>query len=467
MPIIKACPRLKKLSLHDTRLLTATTLACLSSLSNLKELELHKSIISSEHIITFIKSSPHLEVLQLGNIEDNSVLLSLGLYCPRLRLIISYNHSMTSTMSDAGVIAMARGCPLLEEIRLVSCQGYDLSDLALAAIAECCHHLQRIWLGYSSRRVTDVGLIALSRRCPHMKELHINNNTITDATVLSFAEHCHELESVHITCSDNKFITSSAVCSLFQASPGVTSIELGSYCNPARGDHNANAYLADEVLLAISQHCTKLTRLTLKNRTMLTEAPLYAVITKCIHLRYIRIFNYNISDAFIRSLLHHCPQLTSISLDRCSHITYRSLFNMLDMGKRLRFINMSACNRLTRGCLSKLLCLLLVIVVLRMLIYERLSCIVRTVDFGFLWSSCVLSMYTCVRYMCIYRKLSMTHVHVYRSLRIPWSLLHHSAWLTMVMIDSAYAYRVLYWRMLIYLVLLYAVECVNMYGIYI
>ena len=461
MPIIKACPRLKKLSLIDARLLTGTTLTCISSLSNLKELELHKSIISSEHIITFIKSSPHLEVLQLGNIEDNSVLQSLGLYCPRLRLIVS-GYSSTTHVSGAGVIAMARGCPLLEDIRLSS---YRPSDLALGAIAECCHHLQRIWLGFSLRRATDLGLIALSRGCPHMKELHIINNTITDAAVLSFAEHCHELESIHITCDDNKFITSGAVCTLFQALPGLTSIELGSYL--PRGEHSANAYLADEVLLAISQHCTKLTRLTLNNCNMLTEASLYAVISRCIRLRSIHIVDYDISDAFISSLLHHCPQLTSISLERCRHITYRGLYNMLDMGKRLRFINMSGCNRLTRNCLSKLLFLLLVIIILRMMIYERLTYIVRAVDFGFFWCGCVLSMYTCIRYMCIYRRLSMTHVHVYRNLCMTWSLLHHSAWLTMVMIDSAYAYRLLYLRMFIYLVLLYAVEFVNMYGIYI
>ena len=185
MPIIKACPRLKKLSLIDARLLTGTTLTCISSLSNLKELELHKSIISSEHIITFIKSSPHLEVLQLGSIEDNSVLQSLGLYCPRLRLIVS-GYSSTTYVSDGGVIAMARGCPLLEDIRLGS---YRPSDLALGAIAECCHNMKHISLGYALARATDLGLIALSRGCPHMMELHIMNNTITDAAVLSFAEH--------------------------------------------------------------------------------------------------------------------------------------------------------------------------------------------------------------------------------------------------------------------------------------
>ena len=253
---------------------------------------------------------------------------------------------------------------------------------------------------------------------------------------------------------------------LFQAVPGVTSIELGSYL--PRDDHNANAFLTEEVLLAISQHCTKLTRLTLNNCNMLTEASLYAVISRCIRLRSIQIVDYDISDAFISSLLHHCPQLTSISLEGCRHITYRSLFNMLEMGKRLRFINMSGClGRLTRGCLSKLLFLLLVIIILRMMIYERLTYLVRAVDFGILWSSGVLSMYTCIRHMYIYRKLSMTNVHVYRSLCIPWSLLHHSAWLIMVMIDSAYAYRLLYLRMFIYLVLLYAVEFVNLYGIYI
>ena len=347
MPIVKACPTLVKLAIPDFTSITNSTSSCLATLAHLKELVFDEDDMTNEGIISLIKASPHLEVLRLAHPGDRSVLTSLGLYCPRLRMV-SFCWAGFIFASDAGVEAMVRSCPLLEEIRF---HPYNPSDQLLAVIAAYCYQLKRIGLGSHAAEYTDQGLVALSRGCPHLAELCLdksnNNSPITDDTILSFAEHCHELESVKIT--NKNHITSSALCSLFQANPGITSIEIGCHRDQVGP---SDAMISDEVLLTIAQYCTKLTSLTIGIST-LTEAPLYAIITKCIWFEYISINDCNITDTFVDALVISCKRLKNIVLHNCHNITSRSLFYMLDQGRSLTKVAMLNCNLHTKDFLSR------------------------------------------------------------------------------------------------------------------
>ena len=329
IPIVKACPKLERLAIPDFTSLTDKTLECLSSLSNLKELDLLDSReISNEGIVNLIEASPHLEVLRLRYIDDDAILESLGRYCPHFRIVEALPS--IESVSGAGVVALACGCPFLEEVSL---GDYCPCDQVLSILAESCHHLKRVDFSDYTPMFTDQGLIALSRGCPDLTDLCIPKAAkTTDQVITSFAEHCHKLESVKI--NQSSLITSASLCQLLASNHSITTVSLAN-CGS----------LTDDVLLGISQNCTKLTSLAIHNCKLLTEAPLYAVVSNCTCLVDVRFLCYgDISDALVDTLIHHCKRLKSILLYECPHVTYHSLKALIEYGKSLTSIKICKCS---------------------------------------------------------------------------------------------------------------------------
>lgn len=329
MPIIKACPKLEKLCIPDFSDATDKTLACLSLLSHLKELDLSDSrYLNYDAIVDLIKASPDLEVLRIPQIDDDAVLECLGRYCSRFRIIETYGGYLD--LSDAAVIALARGCPLLEDMRLAD---YQPTDEVLAVLAVSCHNLKRVELGDYTPLCTDQGLLALARGCPMLTQLHLNNNAVvTDAGILGLAEHCHMLESVSI--AGTILITSASLCPLFTSSPRVISIRLDQ-CDS----------VTDEVLVAISQHCPKLATLDINNCKLLTGVvPLLDIASHCILLERLQLLGYStLTDAAVEAFIRHCKRLKHILLYECPNITSHSLKALLEYGKSLISLKICKC----------------------------------------------------------------------------------------------------------------------------
>lgn len=337
--IVERCPLLYKLCLMGLSEITDLSLSYISSLVNLVELDISSleiidtdsSGMTSDGLQSLVKARPSIQVLKC-NIEEGDVdsfLECVGTHCTHLRVLVVETGEEIAGAEHAAVIALVQGCPLLEELDI---DEYSPNDDVLYTLSEHCPRLKRIdTYKYESAAFTDLGLIAMSRGCPDLTQLHLHDAPdIADATILSFAEHCHKLDSFAL--SNNQLITSPAMCALLKANPGITAIEVTS-CT----------LIDDKLILAIAQHCPKVKLLRVLGCQRSSAESLYTLARGCRSLVDIFIVNSTITDAFVDILTHHCMRLRTIYLSDCPNITERTLATLLESGKHLTSIVISFC----------------------------------------------------------------------------------------------------------------------------
>ena len=300
----------------------------------------------------FQSRGPYLEVLNLNVTEEETtffedILLSIGCYCSRLRAFKCLSECRHIT--KGGVLAIIRGCPLLESltIQVLSSKWNVLDDAVMLALSDSCPRLQTVSLSdrRSSPKFTDAGLIALSCGCPDLTKLDLDrNHNIRDAAILSLAEHCHKLESV--TLFANGLLTSSAVCALLAANPGITSITL-----------IGGRLISENVSRSLMRGRRQLRTLTLEGCQNLTLESLVALLSGCRSLEVLSLDGSGssaVSDTFIETVIQHCSQLRSIHLFDCPKITERSVANLVQSRTRLTQVSIDGCGLREDDTTSKL-----------------------------------------------------------------------------------------------------------------
>jgi hypothetical protein len=85
----------------------------------------------------------------------------------RNRALTSLNLIYNCNVTDRGMEAVTANCPLLESIHLASCN--QLTDATLIAIGQHCHNLRQLNINDTS--FTHVGLEAVARGCPLLENL--------------------------------------------------------------------------------------------------------------------------------------------------------------------------------------------------------------------------------------------------------------------------------------------------------
>ena len=337
--IVERCPLLNRLCLAGSSEITDLSLSYMSSLEHLIELDISllNSVdtdgpgMTSACLQGLVKSRPSIQVLKCvieeGDID--SFLRHVGIYCMSLRVLVVKTGSEVYAASHAAVIALIQGCPLLEELDL---DEYSPNDDVLYALAECCSRCMRLdTFLYEPAAFTDQGLIALSRGCPGLTQLHLHDAAdITDVAIMSFAEHCHRLDSFAL--SNNRLVTSAAMCSLLRANPSITAIDV---CECA--------LLDDTFLLTIAQYCPKVKLLTIFSCQSLSIELLYTLARSCRSLQEVSISDSTITDAFIDLLLQYSKGLQSVYLSECPSITEHTLAILLQSGKHLTHIYIDEC----------------------------------------------------------------------------------------------------------------------------
>lgn len=82
------------------------------------------------------------------------------------------NFRMCETVNDEAIVAISKGCPLLQEWNLVSCHEVKLSGWE--SIGSNCFNLKRLYVN-RCRNLCDQGLLAIRDGCKHLTILHIND----------------------------------------------------------------------------------------------------------------------------------------------------------------------------------------------------------------------------------------------------------------------------------------------------
>ena len=110
----------------------------------------------------------------------------------------------SSTVGDPALVALGQYCPLL---RSLSSSGAGLgwtsiTDAAVAALVRGCPKLEVFEL--PGARMTDASASALAQGCPNLKTLNLLRTDVTAAGVLTLAKHAKQKLSIRTTCMDAK-----------------------------------------------------------------------------------------------------------------------------------------------------------------------------------------------------------------------------------------------------------------------
>ncbi|KAG8199503.1 hypothetical protein JTE90_009350 [Oedothorax gibbosus] len=201
------CPSLKELQLQSCRSrdLTQNGFKCISAMTNLTYLDLYRTLIGKSALISVIRSLK-LEHLFLGsctNIQDiNEVARAIG-QC--------LNYTLKSL-----------------DLWRIS----DLTCLGMNAIAENCHNLVELDLGWCHQVDASCGCIRhLITHCPMLKKLFLTAiRTISSNDINAIACHCPDLEQLDILGTPE--VSYAAVKYLLQKCKKLKLLDI-SYCNTA------------------------------------------------------------------------------------------------------------------------------------------------------------------------------------------------------------------------------------------
>jgi hypothetical protein len=155
--------------------------------------------------------------------------------CPQLRSVI------LTRVNDADLIAIVRGCPLLECIDLRTASR--ITDASPLVVAECCPRLRELNLAHREV-VTDASFTVLARRCPNLRSIKVVTKSFSDVSLLALAWHCHDLEFISLP---RAAVTTAGIVALAKGCPNLRSVELEG-CRR----------VGDDAFYALVDHCESL-----------------------------------------------------------------------------------------------------------------------------------------------------------------------------------------------------------------
>jgi hypothetical protein len=122
------------------------------------------------------------------------VLHTLGRHCPWVETVACVSAG------DAGVQALAAGCPHLAELRL---HHAEITDAALDALGAHCRRLRDMVVS-ACPQVTEAGLAGLLSACRRLRGLTISHPTF-DAAVKERLKNCRPEVHVTLYCTNGIF----------------------------------------------------------------------------------------------------------------------------------------------------------------------------------------------------------------------------------------------------------------------
>ena len=335
------CPLLEFINLHCCcSVMDIGNLIPRNGVSMLQYVSLNYSKnVTNEGLCKMVEGCPKLRTLSLNyctKVKDTGI-SCIGQYCPDLREI----HLCGNNITDLGLVALAKGCPLLE-----------------AANLYCCSY------------VTYITLSALSTGCSQLLSVKLTGTGITDAGISILAHGCSLLQSIHLESCD--YITNFGLLTL-QKCPNVTALTISSCYNirstglsillnrwpHLRSIHLAGASITDSVLSALARGCPQLLSLNLYACQSVSYTGMCALACGCPLLQSVEIcYSDLIKDASIRALAQGCPHLQSVYFYSMRNITDSALHALARGCKELRSVRVEYCDRITyagllslvRGC---------------------------------------------------------------------------------------------------------------------
>lgn len=193
VPVLVAhCRSMETIQLWDCGKISGAAFELLAGYHNLRELDMTCSeTVTDTSVSRLAKGCPLLESIKLRPVDlTDKAVISLAENCPRLThfaLFMWIPQRLPVAITDVAVEVLVRSCPKLVHVEFWSCT--QLTDNSLFALANHCPEVKRVHFS-DCARITDVGVEELARRCTALAKLDLPDSGVTDVGVRALAEHC-------------------------------------------------------------------------------------------------------------------------------------------------------------------------------------------------------------------------------------------------------------------------------------
>ncbi|KAK2179392.1 hypothetical protein NP493_493g01021 [Ridgeia piscesae] len=207
--ITNSCPNLQDLNLASNKKISVGGFLHVGRLPRLSRLNLYRTSIDVYSLISIIRQCPQLEHLNLGSCTSvnnfDDVALELGKNCKRL---VSLDLWRAKTISDVGLSAIADNCHLLQELDVGWCSELRSATRCFPHLVKNCHQLRKLFLT-ANRTVCDIDIAAVAAHCPLLEQLDIlGTREVSHTAALSVLERCQHLRMFDVSyCANIDFAT--------------------------------------------------------------------------------------------------------------------------------------------------------------------------------------------------------------------------------------------------------------------
>ncbi|XP_012555327.2 F-box/LRR-repeat protein 7 isoform X1 [Hydra vulgaris] len=278
-----------------------------------------------------------------GVLNSEAVLLHLASHCKNIEILdISW-----SNVTNIGITAICLNLPRIVCLLLNGCQGitndsivqiaekyseslktleifgcFNVSPQTINKLIEKCFHIRKLNLG-QCHKVTNNSISLIAKHLKKLQSLDIRGcMQVRDNSLCELIENCHELTSLVV-----------ANC------PAITDITLYSLSNHSSIIKNLDACgcgkITDKGVRSLVKGCTKLQSLDLSS-TKVTGRSVISISTFCSNtLQSLRLSFCNaLTDASLYALVSKCQKLRTLHLYGCK--TVRNLGKLVDINSKLK-----------------------------------------------------------------------------------------------------------------------------------
>ncbi|KAM3375366.1 EIN3-binding F-box protein 1 [Capsicum galapagoense] len=250
--------------------------------------------------------------------------------CPSLRDLSLWN---VSSIGDEGLSEIAHGCHLLEKLDLRQCPG--ISDKSLLDIAKNCPNLTSLTIESCSNIGND-SLQAVGRCCPNLKVVAVKNCPLVGdhgiAGLVSSAGHL--LTKVNLQALN---ISEISLAVIGQYGIAITDLALSDLQSVNEGGF---------WVMGNGQGLQKLKSLTISACSGVSDLVLEALCKGCPNLKLFCLKKCAfISDYGLVAFANASVSLKNLQLEECHRITQAGFFGiLLNCGKKLKALSLVNCS---------------------------------------------------------------------------------------------------------------------------
>uniref|UniRef100_K3WKE1 Clu domain-containing protein n=1 Tax=Globisporangium ultimum (strain ATCC 200006 / CBS 805.95 / DAOM BR144) TaxID=431595 RepID=K3WKE1_GLOUD len=345
----------------------------------------HCSLLSDVSMLRVSLYCTQLESLDISHLElvTDAALLGIGKNCHRLKRLWMTNCRQ---ISDLGVEAVVRGNPKLEELGLSFCER--ISDQCFPTIGKSCPNLSVLevelcmQLGNAAmkhlvaglaasnklrrlniagcRRISDEGLVEVAKYCTRLKEVNVRLcDKLTDMSVRMVTHNCLELEVLNM---EEIYAASYKIFLFDQEGDGRGVVEKNLAAKLKVINLTGCSGLTDLALGHLFRRAKMLRSITLSSCTGISDEGLVWMLedmldhSRCGECLEHVDFSYcsQLSATAIRALVVQCPNLTSLNLSGCVHLTDENLVDIINACEKLVRLEAGFCRELSDAVLSSI-----------------------------------------------------------------------------------------------------------------